>query len=159
EDRPSRGDPQGALRPQQQRGGRLRQPPAHRGAAEEGDPPDPQAAERQHHHRRQQAPPAARGDPLRAQPSGRGGQSAARPAAVGGEGTAMLNLAGTSYDFGNVLFAVLQECEHQRRALLPNEAAARLEEIARAKLAEIHASYTELGGTGAYWHQLEREVM
>jgi hypothetical protein len=71
----------------------------------------------------------------------------------------MLNLAGTSYDFGNVLFAVLQECEHQRRALLPNEAAARLTEIARAKLAEIHESYTELGGTGAYWQQLEREVM
>src|SRR3954454_17398970 len=71
----------------------------------------------------------------------------------------MLNLAGTSYDFGNVLFAVLQECEHQRRALLPNQAAARLQEIARAKLAEIHESYTELGGTGAYWHQLEREVM
>ena len=58
----------------------------------------------------------------------------------------MLNLAGTSYDFGNVLFAVLQECEHQRRALLPNQAAARLQEIARAKLAEIHESYTELGG-------------
>jgi len=63
----------------------------------------------------------------------------------------MLNLAGTSYDFGNVLFAVLQECEHQRRALLPNQAAARLQEIARAKLAEIHESYTDLGGTGAYW--------
>lgn len=71
----------------------------------------------------------------------------------------MLNLAGTSYDFGNVLFAVLQECEHQRRALLPNEAEARLKEIARAKLAEIHESYAELGGTGAYWHQLESEVM
>jgi hypothetical protein len=71
----------------------------------------------------------------------------------------MLNLAGTSYDLGNVLFAVLQECEHQRRALLPNEAEARLKEIARAKLAEIHESYTELGGTGAYWQQLEREVI
>jgi hypothetical protein len=71
----------------------------------------------------------------------------------------MLNLAGTSYDFGNVLFAVLQECEHQRRALLPNEAEARLRETARAKLAEIHESYAELGGTGAYWRELEREVM
>jgi hypothetical protein len=71
----------------------------------------------------------------------------------------MLNLAGTSYDFGNVLFAVLQECEHQRRALLPNEAEARLKETARAKLAEIHESYAELGGTQPYWQQLEREVM
>jgi hypothetical protein len=71
----------------------------------------------------------------------------------------MLNLAGTSYDLGNVLFAVLQECEHQRRALLPNEAPARLQETARAKLAEIHESYAELGGTGSYWRELEREVM
>jgi hypothetical protein len=71
----------------------------------------------------------------------------------------MLNLAGSSYDFGNVLFAVLQECEHRRRALLPNEAEARLAEIARAKLAEIRESYEECGGTEAYWQDLEREVL
>src|SRR3954469_1150401 len=71
----------------------------------------------------------------------------------------MLNLAGTSYDYGNVLFAVLQECEHQRRALLPNEAAARLAEIAREKLAAIRASYEERGGSPGYWSQLEREVL
>jgi hypothetical protein len=71
----------------------------------------------------------------------------------------MLNLAGSSYDFGNVLFAVLQECEHKRRALLPNEAEARLREIARAKLAEIHESYAECGGSETYWQDLEREVI
>jgi hypothetical protein len=71
----------------------------------------------------------------------------------------MLNLAGTSYDFGNVLFAVLQECEHVRRGLLLNEAEARLQEVARAKLAEIRQSYVELGGTQPYWAALEREVM
>ena len=71
----------------------------------------------------------------------------------------MLNLAGPSYDYGNVLFAVLQECEHQRRALLPNEAAARLAEIAREKLAAIRASYEERGGAPGYWQQLEREVL
>jgi hypothetical protein len=71
----------------------------------------------------------------------------------------MLNLAGPSYDYGNVLFAVLQECEHQRRALLPNEAAARLAEIAREKLAAIRASYEERGGSPGYWQQLEREVL
>ena len=71
----------------------------------------------------------------------------------------MLNLAGASYDFGNVLFAVLQECEHKRRALLPNEAEARLREIARAKLAEIHESYAECGGSETYWQDLEREVI
>ena len=71
----------------------------------------------------------------------------------------MLNLAGSSYDFGNVSFVVLQECEHKRRALLPNEAEPRLREIARAKLAEIHESYVELGGAEPYWQSLEREVM
>jgi len=71
----------------------------------------------------------------------------------------MLNLAGSSYDSGNVLFAVLQECEHRRRALLPNEAEARLREIARAKLAEIRESYDECGGTAGYWEDLEREVL
>ena len=71
----------------------------------------------------------------------------------------MLNLAGSSYDYGNVLFAVLQECEHRRRALLPNEAEARLREIARAKLAEIRESYDECGGTAGYWEDLEREVL
>jgi hypothetical protein len=72
---------------------------------------------------------------------------------------AMLNLAGSSHDFGNVSFVVLQECEHKRRALLPNEAEARLREIARAKLAEIHESYVELGGSEGYWQSLEREVI
>jgi hypothetical protein len=71
----------------------------------------------------------------------------------------MLNLAGPSYGYGNVLFAVLQECEHQRRALLPNEAEARLAEIAREKLAAIRASYEERGGTAGYWSELEREVL
>ena len=71
----------------------------------------------------------------------------------------MLNVAGPSFDFGNVLFAVLQECEHVRRALLPNEAQGRLTEAARRKLAEIHESYLENGGTPAYWEELEREVL
>lgn len=71
----------------------------------------------------------------------------------------MINLAGSSYDSGNVLFAVLQECEHHRRGLLPNEAEARLREIAKKKLSEIRVSYEELGGTPAYWRTLEKEVL
>ena len=71
----------------------------------------------------------------------------------------MINLAGSSYDFGNVLFAVLQECEHQRRGLLPNEAEDRLREIAGKKLSEIRVSYAEYGGTPGYWRTLEREVL
>lgn len=71
----------------------------------------------------------------------------------------MLNLAGSSYDFGNVLFAVLQECEHARRGLLPNEAEARLTDLARRKLDEVRASYEESGGTPGYWEELELEVL
>ncbi|HEV7670301.1 MAG TPA: hypothetical protein VGS22_17420 [Thermoanaerobaculia bacterium] len=71
----------------------------------------------------------------------------------------MINLAGSSFDFGNVLFAVLQECEHQRRAFLPAEAEGKLKEIAAKKLAEIRASYEEAGGLPSYWQLLEREVM
>ena len=71
----------------------------------------------------------------------------------------MLNVAGSSFDFGNVLFAVLQECEHVRRGLLPNEAHGRLIEAARRKLAEVRESYVENGGTPGYWEELEREVL
>jgi hypothetical protein len=71
----------------------------------------------------------------------------------------MLNVAGPSFDFGNVLFAVLQECEHVRRGLLPNEAHGRLMEAARRKLAEIRESFDENGGTPGYWEELEREVL
>ena len=71
----------------------------------------------------------------------------------------MLNLAGPTFDLGNVLFAVLQECEHQRRGLSPDEAADRLRGTARRKLAEIRESYDELGGTAGYWAALEREVI
>jgi len=71
----------------------------------------------------------------------------------------MLNLAGASYDLGNVLYAVLQDCEHVRRGLLANEAEARLRETARRKLEKIRESYEEMGGTRTYWEELEREVM
>ena len=71
----------------------------------------------------------------------------------------MLNVAGPSFDFGNVLFAVLQECEHVRRGLSPDDARERLLEAARRKLAEIRESYAEHGGTPGYWEELEREVL
>ncbi|HXO42975.1 MAG TPA: hypothetical protein VN999_16110 [Thermoanaerobaculia bacterium] len=73
----------------------------------------------------------------------------------------MLNLAGREYDFGPVLFAVLQDCEHRRRSLPPDdgEAAAQLSAIAREKLAEIAPCYVEAGGTPAYWRELESEVL
>jgi hypothetical protein len=71
----------------------------------------------------------------------------------------MLNLAGSSFDFGQVLFAVLTECEHRRRSLDPEEAEGKLLEAAREKLAEIHESYAECGGTEDYFQDLTREVL
>jgi hypothetical protein len=71
----------------------------------------------------------------------------------------MMNLAGPSFDLGNVLFAVLQECEHQRLGLSPGEAETRLRETARRKLAEVRESYEENGGTEGYWRDVEREVL
>lgn len=71
----------------------------------------------------------------------------------------MLNVAGPSFDFGNVVFAVLQECEHVRRGLSPDDAPERLMEAARRKLSEIRESYVESGGTAGYWEELEREVL
>jgi hypothetical protein len=71
----------------------------------------------------------------------------------------MLNLAGSSFDFGHVLFAVLQECEHRRRGLVENDVEAGLRAVARQKLDEIRRSYEECGGTRSYWEDLEREVL
>jgi hypothetical protein len=73
----------------------------------------------------------------------------------------MLNLAGAEYDFGRVLYAVLEECEHLRPSIDadPTVAAERLHAAAAAKLAEIAPSYGECGGTPAYWEELTREVM
>jgi hypothetical protein len=71
----------------------------------------------------------------------------------------MLNLAGPSYDLGDVLFVVLQECEHRRRAFEPDEAEEGLMDVARRKLEEVRESYEECGGTAPYWQDLEREVL
>jgi len=73
----------------------------------------------------------------------------------------MLNLAGREYDFGPVLFAVLGDCEHRRRSLPADddEAAAKLAEVARQKLAEIQPCYEEAGGAPAYWRELENEIL
>ena len=70
----------------------------------------------------------------------------------------MLNIAGPDYDFAQVLFAVLQECEHRRRSIEtdPDQG---LRSIARDKLGSIKAAYDEFGGAPAYWQELDREVM
>lgn len=67
-----------------------------------------------------------------------------------------LNIAGPEYDFANVVFVVLQECEHRRRALGNAE---ELMSVAREKLSQIRKAYDEFGGSRAYWATLEREVL
>jgi len=67
----------------------------------------------------------------------------------------MFNYAGAEFDFGNVVYAVLTECEHRRRALDPENAAGHLRETAVARLDRIGAAYT---GADVYWQELRREV-
>jgi len=71
----------------------------------------------------------------------------------------MMNLAGPSFDFGNVLFTVLQECEHRRGSLSDESAENDLREIARRKLEAMHRTYSECAGTPAYWREVEHEVL
>src|SRR5215210_7889541 len=71
----------------------------------------------------------------------------------------VLNIAGPEYDFGSVVFVVLEECEHRRRGFDEEELEPQLIAIARAKLARIKGAYDEFGGSPAYWKSLETEVM
>ena len=72
----------------------------------------------------------------------------------------MLNIAGPEYDFASVVFVVLGECEHRRRALEDDTTFAKdLRAIADDKLQKIKAAYDEFGGSPAYWKSLEKEVL
>lgn len=70
-----------------------------------------------------------------------------------------LNIAGPEYDFGSVVFAVLQECEHRRRGFDSDEAEVQLLRVAREKLTKIKEAYDEFGGSPAYWKVLATEVL
>src|SRR5205085_4567692 len=71
----------------------------------------------------------------------------------------MLNIAGPEYDFGSVVFVVLEECEHRRRGIEEDDPTHELNAIAKSKLAKIKAAYDEFGGSPVYWKSLETEVM
>jgi hypothetical protein len=71
----------------------------------------------------------------------------------------MLNIAGPEYDFGSVVFVVLEECEHRRRGFDDEDAEQELLRVARTKLAKIKNAYDEFGGAPAYWSVLETEVL
>lgn len=73
--------------------------------------------------------------------------------------SSVLNIAGPEYDFGSVVFVVLQECEHRRRSFERDELEFRLTEIAKEKLKKIKAAYDEFGGSPSYWQSLEKEVL
>ncbi len=71
----------------------------------------------------------------------------------------MLNIAGPEFDFGRVVFVVLEECEHRRRGFDDDEVEEGLLRAARGKLAKIRKAYDEFGGSPAYWNVLEGEVL
>ncbi len=70
----------------------------------------------------------------------------------------MLNIAGPEYDFGSVVFVLLEECEHRRRGFADDVLEEKLLATARAKLAKIKEAYDEFGGSPVYWKALETEV-
>ena len=71
----------------------------------------------------------------------------------------MLNLAGSAYDFAQVVYTVLDECEHRRRSLPATSDGSEFREMAQRKLAEIKGAYDEMGGSKKYWEALQREVL
>lgn len=70
----------------------------------------------------------------------------------------MLNIAGPEYDYAQVVYAVLQECEHRRRGFDADEFDHAVRATAKEKLAQVKAAYDEFGGSAAYWTTLEKEV-
>ncbi len=70
----------------------------------------------------------------------------------------MLNIAGSEYDYAQVVYVVLQECEHRRRSFEEESFETEVRACATEKLAEIKATYDEFGGSVAYWETLEKEV-
>jgi hypothetical protein len=71
----------------------------------------------------------------------------------------MYDHTGSSFDYANVIYAVLQDCEHRRRSFSDETAGESLTNCAREKLARIRQSYLEGMGSKGYWRELEREVL
>lgn len=70
----------------------------------------------------------------------------------------MLNIAGPEFDLGNIVYVVLEECEHRRRGF-DDSVDAQVRSTARARLEKIKAAYDEFGGSPGYWAAVETEVM
>jgi hypothetical protein len=70
----------------------------------------------------------------------------------------VLNIAGADYDYAQVVYVVLQECEHRRRAFDEADFDREMRACVSEKMAEIKATYDEFGGAAAYWDALDKEV-
>jgi hypothetical protein len=71
----------------------------------------------------------------------------------------VLNIAGAEYDYAQVVFVVLEECEHRRRGWDEELFEAQAMATAREKLARIKATFDEFGGSASYWETLQEEVL
>jgi hypothetical protein len=71
----------------------------------------------------------------------------------------VLNIAGAEYDFAQVVFVILEECEHRRRGWDDELFAPQAMATAREKLGMIKAAYDEFGGSASYWEALQKEVL
>ncbi|MGK2857638.1 MAG: hypothetical protein ACSLFQ_10575 [Thermoanaerobaculia bacterium] len=70
----------------------------------------------------------------------------------------MYDPSGSSFDFANVIFSVLQDCEHRRRSFTEETVREGLMACAAEKLARVKTSYLDGMGSKSYWRDLEREV-
>jgi hypothetical protein len=71
----------------------------------------------------------------------------------------MLNIAGSDYDYAQVVFVVLQECEHRRRGWDEKSFEHAALACARETLARVKGAYDEFGGSASYWKTLDNEVL
>jgi hypothetical protein len=71
----------------------------------------------------------------------------------------MYDPSGSSFDYANVIFSVLQDCEHRRRSFTDDNVRAGLLDCAKDKLARVKTSYLEGMGSKLYWRDLEKEVL
>ena len=71
----------------------------------------------------------------------------------------MYDPSGSSFDYANVIFSVLQDCEHRRRSFTDETVREGLMQCAADKLSRVKASYLEGMGSKSYWRDLEKEVL
>ncbi len=71
----------------------------------------------------------------------------------------MYDPSGSSFDYANVIFSVLQDCEHRRRSFSEENVHAGLMECANDKLVRVKTSYLDGMGSKSYWRDLEKEVL